>query len=174
MVEEPNFHLTTERLQLRPWSPADVSSFRPIAQDPDVMKYIGPGKTWTDSQVENFVHRQVELQQQRGFSLWPIIHRADAALIGFCGLQPLGDTGEIEIGWWLAVAYWGQGLATEAATKVLSYGLTELKLSRIVSIAQPANTASTKIMQKLGMTFERRMEYRGIETVLYAIGRARE
>jgi len=169
MVDHPCFQITTERLHLRAWSSADVPSFQPIAQDPRVMKYIGPGRTWTDLQVENFITRQIELQQQLGFSLWPIFHQADDLLVGFCGLQPLGDTGEIEIGWWLAVAYWGQGLATEAAKKALDYGLNELDLRRIVSIAQPANTASTNIMQKLGMKFERRMEYNGIETVLYAI-----
>ena len=94
-------------------------------------------------------------------------------LIGFCGLQPLPEiepgTAEIEIGWWLARACWGRGLATEAARAALRDGFERVGLERIVAIAQPANTASIGIMRRLGMRFERMAEPRGIPVVLYAL-----
>jgi ribosomal-protein-alanine N-acetyltransferase len=161
--------IETPRLRMRCWTPDDVADFRPIAQDPRVMRYIHTGETWSDPRIEAFVHRQLDLKREHGFSLCPLIHREDNAFIGFCGLQPLGDTGEIEIGWWLAVAYWDQGLATEAARAVVAHGFTELGLSRIVAIAQPPNTASINVMRKLGMTYERTRDWRGIEVVQYAI-----
>jgi len=89
-------------------------------------------------------------------------------LIGFCGLQPLPETDEIEIGWWLARAWWGRGLATEAARAALHEGFTRAGLDRIVAIAQPANTASIRIMEKLGMRFERMTESRGVPVAMYA------
>jgi ribosomal-protein-alanine N-acetyltransferase len=171
MLDESPYLIETPRLRLRPWVADDVPRFRPIAQDARVMRYIGSGETWIDPRIEAFVKRQIELQQQLSFSLWPLIHQVDGTFIGFCGLQPLGDTGDIEIGWWLAAAYWGQGLATEAARAVLSRGLDELGLSRIVAIAQPANEASINVMRKIGMTLERPMTWRGVEVVQYAIER---
>ncbi len=94
--------------------------------------------------------------------------KAGGPLIGFCGLQPLPELDEIEIGWWLARAWWGRGLATEAARVAMRDAFDRLGFERIVAIAQPANTASIHIMQKLGMRFERIVQPRGIPVVLYS------
>ena len=110
---------------------------------------------------------------ERAFCLWKVLPKDGSPLVGFCGLQPLPDSPDIEIGWWLARACWGRGLATEAARVALSDGFERAGLARIVSIAQPANTASVRIMRKLGMQFERVAESRGIPVVLYAIERPR-
>ena len=87
------------------------------------------------------------------------------------GCSPCRRSGEIEIGWWLARAWWGQGLATEAGAGSTARWLRRVGLPRIVAIAQPANTASIGIMQKLGMRFDRIAESRGIPVVLYALWR---
>ena len=62
----------------------------------------------------------------------------------------------VEIGWRLARDAWGQGLATEGARAALRFGLSELELARIVSIHQVENRESGRIMEKLGMRFERK------------------
>ena len=110
---------------------------------------------------------------ERAFCLWKVLPKDGSPLVGFCGLQPLPDSPDIEIGWWLARACWGRGLATEAARVALGDGFERAGLARIVSIAQPANTASVRIMRKLGMQFERVADSRGIPVVLYAIERPR-
>jgi RimJ/RimL family protein N-acetyltransferase len=150
--------------------------FRAIAADPDVTRYIGDGTPWPEERSRLFVERQIVLFGERAFCLWkllPRLHRLHrlrngGGLIGFCGLQPLPETGEIEIGWWLARAWWGRGLATEAARVVLRDGFERAGLERIVAIAQPANTASIGIMRKLGMHFERMTESGGIPVAMYA------
>ena len=97
------------------------------------------------------MERQISLFNERGFCLWKLIPKEGGGLIGFCGLQPLPEMGEeIEIGWWLARAWWGRGLATEAARVALRDGFARVGLPRIVAIAQPANTASIGIMRKAG------------------------
>ena len=132
------------------------------------MRYIGDGTPWLDTRSRQFAERQIALEAERGFCLWKLAPKAGGSLIGFCGLQPLAELGEMEIGWWLARAWWGRGLATEAARAVMRDGFERVRLDRIVAIAQPANTASVNIMRKLGMRFERIVEPRGIPVVLYS------
>jgi RimJ/RimL family protein N-acetyltransferase len=74
----------------------------------------------------------------------------------------------VEIGWRLRPDYWGQGLATEAATAVMEYGFRRWGFPRLISVAQPENKASLRIMEKLGMEFERRFQHEGTEVVCYS------
>jgi RimJ/RimL family protein N-acetyltransferase len=155
-------------LSLCCWEEDDWLEFRHIAADPEVIRYIGDGTPWPDERSQRFVERQMTHYRERGFCLWKLTPEAGGPLIGFCGLQPLPETQAIEIGWWLARAWWGRGLATEAARVALRDGFERVGLERIVAIAQPANTASIHIMQKLEMSFERKTESRGIPVVMYS------
>lgn len=160
--------IETERLFLREWLREDFHHFKPIATNPQVMKYIGTGEIWSDERIERFIDNNIDLYKKYGFCLWALIHKQTQNLIGFCGLSPLSQS-EIEIGWWLAPEYWGNGLATEAALAVMLFGFERLNLPRIVSIAQPPNQRSIRVMEKLGMHFEKMStDHRGIEVVYYA------
>jgi RimJ/RimL family protein N-acetyltransferase len=163
--------LETARLRLLPWQAEDWVQLRPIATDPEVVRYISGGEPWADERIREFVARQVACFAARGFCLWRLQHKADSEIIGFCGLHPLDGTPEIEIGWWLARARWGQGLATEAAREALRDAFERAGLERIVAIAQPANRASIRIMEKLGMSYECNTTHRGFDVVLYAVAR---
>jgi len=134
------------------------------------MRYIGDGAPWPAERSRQFVERQIALFGARAFCLWkllPRLHRDGAGLIGFCGLQPLPESDEIEIGWWLARGWWGRGLATEAAQAALRDGFERVGVQRIVAIAQPANIASIGVMRKLGMRFERMTQSHGIPVAMY-------
>ena len=139
-----------------------------------MVRYIGDGTPWPEERSRQFVERQIALFHERAFCLWKLLprlhglHDESGGLIGFCGLQPLPESEEIEIGWWLARAWWGRGLATEAARVALRDGFERAGLERIVALAQPANTASIGIMRKLGMRFERMTQSRGIPVAMYA------
>jgi RimJ/RimL family protein N-acetyltransferase len=164
--------LRTERLELLPWEPDDWLELKPIAQDPEVMRYIRDGQPWSDERIREFVERQITGYTRRGLCFWRLRGKATGGMIGFCGLQPLAETRETEIGWWLARAWWGQGLATEAAREALRDGFSRLALDRIVAVAQRENRASIHVMEKLGMNFECETTHRGFRVVLYAITRA--
>ena len=164
--------LETDRLRIARWEPDDWLAFRPIATDPDVIRYIGWSEPWPDARIQSFVNLQIEHSEKLGFCLWKLLAKTPpgpGTLIGFCGLQPLSGTPEVEIGWWLAKACWGRGLATEAARAVLRFGFESVGLARIVAIAQPANRASVRIMEKLGMSFERGLVRKGVPVVLYSV-----
>jgi RimJ/RimL family protein N-acetyltransferase len=164
--------LETERLVLDTWQESDWAEFRPVATDPEVMRYITGGTPWSDDQIRSFVNRQVKCYLERGFCRWKLLEKPTGDLIGFCGVGFWRDGLDPEIGWWLARPYWGKGLATEAATVALRDVFERVKLDRVISVARPANLASTRIMEKLGLQFETEFESEGVHLVRYAIDRA--
>lgn len=161
----------TKRLVFQLWQADDWLRFKPIATDPRVVRYVMPGAVPSDELIREHIDAARRRYAEEGFCLWPLICRANGELIGFCGLDRLWGGGEIEIGYWLAHAYWGQGLATEAAQAVMTYGFEELGLPRIVAVAHPENLASLRVLEKLGMVFERLAVHQEQEHVLYAKSR---
>jgi [ribosomal protein S5]-alanine N-acetyltransferase len=163
-------HLETDRLWLCAWSPADLDDSRPIFTDPDVMRYISGGVPRSDDQVREFFSRQQNHLRSRGFCLWKLLLKPDARLIGFCGLQPLQLDGadEVEIGWRLVKDQWGHGLATEAARVALHHAVEYAHLVRVIAIAMPENRPSLRVMEKLGMAFERATSKEGFDVVVYS------
>ena len=158
-------------MRFLPWQADDWLLLRPIGTDPQVMRYISDGKPWPNEQIREFVGRQISHFDRLGYCLWKLLLKETSEMIGFCGLQPLDGTAETEIGWWLARAWWGQGLATEAARAALIDGFERAGLARIVAVALAANRASIHVMGKLGMTYEREMVHRRLDVVLYAVNR---
>lgn len=164
------FHkLETERLVLDSWQAPDWTALRPIATDTEVMRYITRGVPWTDDKIQSFVNDQMKRYSERGFCRWKLLEKPSGEMIGFCGVGFWRDAPDPEIGWWLARRYWGRGLATEAARTALRDAFERLQLDRVISIAMPANTASTRIMEKLGLTFECEFENDGVRLLRYAI-----
>jgi [ribosomal protein S5]-alanine N-acetyltransferase len=164
--------LETLRLRLLPWQPEDWLLLRPLATNREVVRYISNGEPWPDERIREWATRQVTHFAKFGFCFWKLIRKETGEMIGFCGLQPVELEGapEIEIGWWLAPAWWGQGYATESAREAMRDGFERAGLPRIVSIAMRENVASTHIMEKLGMKFERETTHRGFAVVMYAVG----
>lgn len=164
--------IETVRLRLARWDLADFASFRPIAQDPEVMRFISRGTPWTEEQIGEFVRRQMRHRARRGFCLWRIVRKSDGKTIGFCGLQPLLEgKREVEIGWWLARNSWHRGIATEAARAAMRFAFDRAGLHRVVAIARRENGASLRVMRKIGMRFEREALHRGIKIVVFALNR---
>ena len=148
---------------------ADLSDLFAIRSDPEVMRFIGTGQPQSMDQVRDSLGYVISDWEKKGFGRWAIVHKADKKLIGWCGLAFLDKTDEIEIGYGIAKEYWGRGLTTEAAAASLRYGFEELKLDRIVAVAMPENLASRRIMEKLGMRFEKTGHWYEAELVYYAI-----
>jgi RimJ/RimL family protein N-acetyltransferase len=150
--------LATPRLRLRRWRDDDLDPYARICADPEVMRYLG-GKPYTRAQSEQQMRGFLEHWDEHGFGLWAVDHVDDDRFIGFIGLSTHTWFPGVEVGWRLDREYWSRGLATEGAAESLRFGFEELGLDRIVSIHQPANVASRRVMEKNGLTFD-------LETVL--------
>jgi RimJ/RimL family protein N-acetyltransferase len=167
--DDETVQLQTERLILDAWRNSDWSEFRPIARDPEVMRYITGGVPWTDEKIREFVDKQVKLFADRGFCRWRVLDPESRELMGFCGVGFWGKELEPEIGWWLARRYWGGGFATEAARCALRDIFDRVGIERVVSVARVGNMASRRIMEKLGLHLESEFENEGVLLVRYQI-----
>lgn len=161
--------LETERLIFRDWKAADVEPFQALCADPRVMQFVGDGEPWPLDRTEQFVVQAREMSQTLGFCQWPVIHKTNSAMIGFCGFVPANAGAGAEIGWRLATEYWGQGLATEAARAVLKHGFETLGFQRVIATVQTPNRASIRIVEKLGMKPESSFLKNGRTVILYSI-----
>jgi RimJ/RimL family protein N-acetyltransferase len=148
--------LRTDRLLLRRWQFADRAPFAAINRDPAVMEHFP--KLLNPVESNRIIDRVEAHFEQHGFGLWATELRGAGEFIGFIGLSiprfeaPFMPC--VEIGWRLASAYWGKGLATEGAKAVVCQAFEFLKLPELVSFTVPANTRSRRVMEKLGMTHD--------------------
>jgi RimJ/RimL family protein N-acetyltransferase len=107
--------------------------------------------------------------QKYGFGRWIAADKANGAFIGFGGLRSLFGTPEVV--YHLTKKSWGKGFATELARAALRFGFEERGFDRIVAITKPPNTPSIRVMEKLGMQFEKHAQYYGLEVVQYSLTR---
>lgn len=146
--------LTTERLILRQWRDDDLAPYAAINADPRVMEHYPATLSRAESEVS--LLRQRTRIAERGWGIWALELRETGEMVGFTGLQYPGFEAHftpcVEIGWRMAYAHWGRGLAPEAARAALAYGFEELGLDEIVAMTSLPNLRSMRVMEKLGMT----------------------
>ncbi|NEO29512.1 MAG: GNAT family N-acetyltransferase [Symploca sp. SIO3C6] len=160
--------LETARLKLRKFTLDDADDLYRIYDNPEVMKYVGNGAR-TRKETEAGLLSMIQHWQQHDFGMWAVIHQQDHILIGRCGLCFLDKTTEVELGYLFDKFYWGRGLATEASLAALKYGFEVVKLKRIVAVAKPENLASRRVMEKVGMKYEKDAHYYDSDVVYYSI-----
>jgi RimJ/RimL family protein N-acetyltransferase len=143
------------RIRLRPWGEADSPAFAAMNADPAVMRHFAAPLTRAESDA--FLAYIRAHESQYGFGFWAVEGRRQegGGPIGLCGLQHVPFearfTPAVEIGWRLLPAFWGQGLAEEAARLALAAGFGPLGLEEIVSFTVPANARSWRLMRRLGL-----------------------
>ena len=146
--------METERLLLRTWSEDDVDALAAIFAEPAFWHYPFE-RGLTREETERFVERQLEHWSAHGFGMWAVEVKDGHALAGYAGLAVPSWLPEVmpavEVGWRLHPHHWGRGLATEAGRASLRCGFEDLGLDRIIAVAMPANVASLRVMEKLGM-----------------------
>jgi ribosomal-protein-alanine N-acetyltransferase len=166
----------SERLVLRRWGDPDLEGLLQLAENPKVMRYIGPGVTWERKATETAHSHMIDHWQEHGFGARAITEKETGRWIGFVEIQcappeavELGPE-DVEIGWWLDPSAWGRGFATEAAYVLRDEAFERVGLRRIVGRYQTANAASGCVMEKLGMHFEREATGRhGGEVRIYGL-----
>ncbi len=149
--------LETERLKLRRWSLDDADAYyEAILSDADVMRYLPGGVPRPREAAERSIRWFNQHAEEHGFSLWAVEEKSTGALVGNCGLVHIPNAAgrEVEVAYTLAKAFWGRGMATEAARASVQYGFEECELDEIYGLAFPPNEASQNVLRKIGMTYE--------------------
>ena len=164
-------NIQTDRLLFRRYSDEDFDFLHSLTADPEVMQYIGNGKTRDKDGALRFlywVYKGYKENSELGLML--LVRKEDGKPVGQAGLVPqkVDDKEELEIGYWISRDFWGQGYATEAATVLRDYGLHSLKKERLVSLINPANTASRKVAENIGMKLEKKSLFSGQTIDVYA------
>jgi RimJ/RimL family protein N-acetyltransferase len=165
--------IETARLRLRMFREDDVDELADIFGDPLVMKYLPGGQPRAREDTALGLTRTIEGFKKRGFGLWAATHKEEGGLVGYCGLIFLDETPEVELLYGFARKYWGAGYATEAARACRRYGFEQLGLERIVAITRPQNIASQRVLEKIGMSFEKAARYYDNDVNYYSITRDR-
>ncbi|WP_108126548.1 GNAT family N-acetyltransferase [Saccharospirillum mangrovi] len=172
--------LRTERCRITPYTEADMPGHQAIYQSAEVRRFLSwPVPPALSELRELYIERAKRWQAHTpGSGAFSVRLHDQEDYVGLLLLKamPYGDgrfSDRIEIGWHLANPFWGQGLATEAAQALLTYGFEVLGLDTIWAVADPNNAASTAVMQRLGMHYvETTDRYYGEEGVLYSISKA--
>jgi RimJ/RimL family protein N-acetyltransferase len=148
--------LTTERTVLRPFVHGDLAELTRIHAEPSFWWYPLRGPM-TEEDTAGFLDRVIARYESDGFAVEALIDRASGEMIGWAGLAVPHFLPEIlpavEVGWRLREASRGDGLATEAGGAAVDWGFREAGLDRIVSIYEPENQPSGRVMEKLGFTY---------------------
>lgn len=145
--------IQTERLKLRPWTQDDLSNMTRLNKDPEVMKHFP--STLTDEKSQQSLDIYIDHFNEHNFTYFAAERLDNQEFIGFIGIKwqtyEAPFTPCVDIGWRLLPSAWGNGFATEGAKACLDYAFNETDLKEIYSVCAKTNTASEKVMQRIGM-----------------------
>jgi RimJ/RimL family protein N-acetyltransferase len=168
--DRTSFVLDTDRLTLRPLSEADAEFILGLLNEPSFLQFIGDRGVRTLEDARAYIrHGPLASYATFGFGLLLVVRKADQVSIGICGLLKREGLPDVDVGFAFLPAFWRQGYAMEAASAVMDHGKAAFGLTRIVAITQPDNPGSIRILEKLGLRFERmvRMSDESAEIQLY-------
>ena len=169
--------LETDRLTLRLQTIDDAAFILELMNDPSWLRFIGDrGLRTTEDSTAYILNGPIRMYEEYGFCLFLVERKEDLVPIGICGLIKRDSLEDVDIGFAFLPKYWSKGYAYEAASSVMTYGKDTLGLNRIVAITTKDNHASAKLLEKVGLQFERliRMPNDHEELKLFAYDRQNE
>jgi ribosomal-protein-alanine N-acetyltransferase len=174
-TERTSAVLNTSRMRLRPISSSDVDALHALWTDPDVRRYLWDDRIIPRATVEEIVAQSLATFEADGFGFFALeMQDQSGDLIGFCGHRraEVDVAGPVELLYGIHPTYWGEGLVAEAAREVLRFGFESCDFDRVIAATDTPNQQSVRVLQKLGMTFECRREFHGLDTVFYSMTRS--
>lgn len=148
------FFLNTVRLRFSVWSEKDMPDALELWGNPKVTKFIASDGKMSKEQVHQRLKKEIETYNSCNIQYWPIYLIETNQNIGCCGIRPYDSNKNIfEMGIHLKEQYWGKGFAQEACSAVIDYAFNNLKVNALFSGHNPKNTASARLLKKLGFTY---------------------
>ncbi|MEZ2414485.1 GNAT family N-acetyltransferase [Muriicola sp. E247] len=151
--------IETERLVLREITLDDQEEMFKLYSDPEVQKYTGEPVVTSMEEMKKAIELRILNYKKYGYGRWATVLKSGKQFVGWAGLAYLPEFDEVDLGYRFLPEFWGSGLATEASRAILNYGFDVLKLNKIVAIAMKENKASIRVMEKVGMEFDKLAPY---------------
>ncbi|MBX7041407.1 MAG: GNAT family N-acetyltransferase [Ignavibacteria bacterium] len=156
-----DIQIRNEIVHLREFTPEDADAMSLIYADDEVMKHIGSKRRGVSpAETKRMLEHFIENYGTDGFGIWACVMNDTGELTGHCGFNTLPD-GMVEIAYLLDRKYWGRGIATGIAGLTLAEGYRTFGFRKIVALAYPDNTASIRVLEKIGMRYEGMQRYYG-------------
>lgn len=144
--------VVTARLILRPPLPGDAAAFAGVANNMDIASQMsGLPHPFTEKDAESWIAATQANTDSRKIS-FVIALRGDGTVAGATGIRP-DDDGDAEINYFLGDAFWGRGLATEAAQGIIDHAFTTQDIERIVGRCRTSNRGSRRVLEKCGFQY---------------------
>jgi len=162
--------IETKRLILRELNASDALFILRLLNEPSFLRFIGDkGVRNLDDARAYILNGPVASYKLNGFGLYLVQLKTNNTPIGICGLLKRETLADVDIGFAFVPEVWNQGYAFESADAVMIYAKDVLKLTRIVAITDKDNEASSKLLEKLGLIFDRMIDLsgKGDETRLF-------
>lgn len=147
-------NLTTLRLTVRYLNEEDNALILELLTSPTWLEFIGDRGVHTLGDAGGYIARMQDRYVQLGFGFC-LVQLVDSTKIGICGLIQREGLPDVDIGFALLPRFAGHGYALEAAWATLEYARDHLKLPRLAGITTPDNTRSIRLLETLGLRFER-------------------
>lgn len=164
--------LETERLVLRRLTVEDAAFMLGLLNEPSWLRFIGDRGVRTLEDARRYLlDGPIAMYERLGFGLYATTLKGEAsAPIGICGLVKRDGLEDVDIGFALLPKFWGKGYAHEAAAAVMDYAKSVVGLERVVAITSVDNESSARLLEKIGLRFERmvRLTPDGEEIRLFA------
>lgn len=146
----------TARLLIRPLTMDDLEPLYDLYRRPELMRYIS-GAPRSYAVTKSRLTDHITDYARYGFGLGAAIEKSSGRMIGRCGIEPVPRDNRIDgnLAWLFLRTYWNQGFATEFARAAIPVAFEELGLRRVFATAHPANLASIRVMEKVGLVFVR-------------------
>lgn len=153
---DPAAPIETPRLTLRRLTDDDAEFIVGLLNEPSFLQFIGDRGVRTVEDARAYIQKGPVASYERfGFGLLLVTRREDGAPIGMCGLLKRDALEDVDVGFAFRPPYWAKGYAVEAAAAVIAHGKAAFGLRRVAAITQPDNVGSIRVLEKLGLRFER-------------------
>jgi ribosomal-protein-alanine N-acetyltransferase len=148
--------IETARLELCHLTDADAPFILELLNEPSFLRFIGDKGVRTLEDAREYIRKgPADSYERRGFGLYLTRLKDAEVSIGICGLVKRDALEDVDIGFAFLPRFWSQGYAFESASAVLKYGHEVIGLKRIVAITNPDNESSIRLLEKLGLRFDR-------------------
>lgn len=167
-----SFVLETSRLCLFELTLEDAGFILELLNEPDFVRFIGDRGVRTLDDARSYLQKGALASYERfGFGLWLVQLQSSKESLGICGLVKRDSLQDIDIGYAFLERFWRNGYASEAVLAVKNYALHSLGIKRLVAITDQDNIGSMRVLEKIGMKYERlvRLSDDGPELKLFGV-----